>query len=308
MTYFALVLTMVLWGNSFVATKFILETLSPVQYIFVRFALAALLFIPVLLMSRPRRLTFRQHRSFMLIALFEPGLYFLFETYGLRLTTASSASLIIACIPAFVALTAGLVLRERLSRRAWIGIVVSIIGVAAIAILDGAQEAAAGSIIGNVLVLCSVFAATGYIIVARKVSAGLSPLEITAYQVMYGALYFLPFFLLSLGGHLASGELPSIGGDVVGAMVFLVIGPTFLAFLCYNYALSRIPASRAAVFLNGIPVVTVIVAALLLGERLTMLQIVGGIVVIIGVTLTASRGATAAADPILDEAVPPPLG
>ncbi|TVR59291.1 MAG: EamA family transporter, partial [Spirochaetaceae bacterium] len=172
MTYLALVLTMVLWGNSFVATKFILETLSPVQYIFVRFALAALLFIPVLILSRPRRLTFRQHRSLMLVALFEPGLYFLFETYGLRLTTASSASLIIACIPAFVALTAGVVLRERLSRRAWIGIVVSIIGVVAIAILDGAQEAAAGSIPGNLLVLGSVFAATGYIIVARKVSSG----------------------------------------------------------------------------------------------------------------------------------------
>lgn len=303
---------MVLWGNSFVATKFILETLSPVQYIFVRFALAALLFIPVLILSRPRRLTFRQHRSLMLVALFEPGLYFLFETYGLRLTTASSASLIIACIPAFVALTAGVVLRERLSRRAWIGIVVSIIGVVAIAILDGAQEAAAGSIPGNLLVLGSVFAATGYIIVARKVSSGLSALEITSYQVMYGALYFLPFFLFSIGGRLGGVGFPPVGvhvgGPVVGAMAFLVIGPTFLAFLCYNYALSRIPASRAAVFLNGIPVVTVIVAALLLGERLTPLQIVGGVVVIIGVTLTAGPGRTVTSEPILDEAVAPPLG
>jgi drug/metabolite transporter (DMT)-like permease len=84
----------------------------------------------------------------------------------------------------------------------------------------------------------------------------------------------------------------AVGIDSILALLFLIVFATLVAFFSYNFALTRIHASRAAVFLNGIPVVSVLVSASLLGERLGELQLIGGAVVILGVTLTNLRRRT----------------
>lgn len=82
----------------------------------------------------------------------------------------------------------------------------------------------------------------------------------------------------------------SVSGRSIGALVYLTLFATVSAFLCYNFALSRIPASRAAVFINGIPVVTTLGAWMLLGEKLTMIQAAGGSIVLFAVFLTNLPG------------------
>ena len=279
--YFAVLAAVLLWGSSFVATKIALESFSFVAYVVFRFSAASVIFGLILLTSRLPRISTKNHRQLALMALFEPGLYFLFETAGLQRTTASSASIIIASVPVVVAVLAALLLREHLALRGWMGALLSIAGILLLSVWDGATGIGEGSALGNLLIFLAVLSASGYIILAQHLSASLSTLQITAFQILYGALYFSPglVWLIMRGGW----PTPDAAG--IGAMAFLVVGATLGAFLSYNFAVARLGAARSAVFLNGIPVVTVLVAATLLGERIAPHHGVAAALVITGVTI-----------------------
>jgi drug/metabolite transporter (DMT)-like permease len=285
-TYGALAAAVLFWGSSFVATKIVLETFSPQAYMFIRFALASLAFLAVLWWRGFPRLPRAVHLRLAAIAFLEPGLYFVFETGGLARTTAPKASLIIATTPVVVALFSRLFLGERMGPRVAVGGIASLCGVALLVLADRRADAlVSGAGLGDVLVLGAVVSAAGYIILARSLSARLDSVQLTSYQVIYGTVFFLPLFLLRPGLP-AAGE---IAGAAVGSLLFLAVFATVVAFLSYNYALSQIPAARAGVFLNAIPVVTALVAWPVLGEVLTPVQGVGGLLVLGGMTLANWR-------------------
>ncbi len=283
-TYIALALAVLFWGSSFPATKMVLRGFPPMAYVFLRFA-GASIFFALFLLRRRRPLSRRTHAKLALMALFEPVLYFAFESIGMQFTSASSASIIIAAVPAVVALLAGIFLAERLSFREWCGVVLSVLGVVLLAAFDDNPDYASSSLTGNLLILGAVFSAALYMIIARHLSTEVTTMELTSYQVVYGGIIFFPIFLLRL----PAVQWEAVGPESILALLFLIIFATLVAFFSYNFALSRITASRAAVFLNGIPVVSVLVSATLLGERLGELQLIGGAVVIIGVTMTNLR-------------------
>ncbi len=112
LTYAALGVAALCWGLSFVFTKFALEGLPPFAILFLRFALAALVFAGIVLRRRLPRLSFAQHGRAFLISLFMPGAYFALEVHGVMHTTASNASLIAATIPIMVLLLSAAFLRE----------------------------------------------------------------------------------------------------------------------------------------------------------------------------------------------------
>ena len=286
--YVALLLAAFFWGSSFPATKIVLQGFTPVAYVFLRFVGASLIF-GVLMLRRFRRLPKKVHIKLVLMAFFQPTLYFLFESAGLQFTSASSASMIIAGIPGVVALLAGFFLKERLSLRQWAGVLLSIGGVVLLAGFDDNPTYAGSSLLGNGLVILAALSAAMYMIVARHLSANLSAIELTFYQVFYGMLLLAPVFLFRI----SEVSWEQLSPPAIGALVFLILGATLVAFLAYNYALTRIDASRAAVFLNGVPLASIMVAWIVLGERLGLLQIAGGIIVISGVTLTNWRARTA---------------
>ncbi|MBW2091053.1 MAG: DMT family transporter, partial [Deltaproteobacteria bacterium] len=121
-----------------------------------------------------------------------------------------------------------------------------------------------------------------YIISARSLGKKYSAWEITSMQTIYGALLYMPAFLWEL----PRTQWAAISGPSIGALIYLTLFATIGAFLFYNHALTKIPAPRAAVFLNGVPVVTAVAAWILLGERLTLIQAGGGALVLLGVYLT----------------------
>jgi drug/metabolite transporter (DMT)-like permease len=285
-TYAALAAAVLFWGSSFVATKLVLETFSPEAYMFLRFALASVAFVAVLWWRGFPRLPGSVHLRLAAIAIFEPGLYFVFETNGLALTTAPKASLIIATTPVVVALLSRIFLGERMGHRVTVGGIASLTGIAILVIADRrAAVILEGTGLGDLLVLGAVVSAAGYIILARSLSARLDSVQLTAYQVLYGTLFFLPLFLLRP----SLPPIESVGIDAMGSLLFLAVFATVVAFLSYNYALSQIPAARAGVFLNAIPVVTAIVAWPVLGEVLTPEQALGGVLVIGGMTYANTR-------------------
>ena len=280
--YSALIITVLLWGSSFVAVKIVLQSIPPSAYMFLRFSAASMVFIIILHRKKSIKLGLKNHIKLFTVAFFEPGLYFLLETAGLQRTSASSASIIIGAVPAAVALSAALFLKEKIGPKNWIGIILSITGIILLTLFDkGSSTGEAATLTGNILVFMAVLAAAGYMVTVRKVAPDFSAIEITGWQIIYGALIFLPFFIKDFN----SISWVNITSASITALLFLVIFATLTAFICYNFALTRIEASKAAMFINGIPLVAVIVSALVLKETISAVQIAGGIIIISGVSL-----------------------
>jgi drug/metabolite transporter (DMT)-like permease len=281
--YGALVAMMVFWGLSFVATKVALESFPTFTLVFCRFALASCFFLLILMRKGFPALSARDHGRILLVALFEPGLYFVFETIGLQYTSAAKASLIIATVPLFVMVFAFFFLRERTNLTSFLGIGTSLFGIFILIRADPHFAWSLGtSFMGDLLIFGAVLSAALYTVTARAAGRKSSVLNVTGLQMCYGALFYFPAFLW---------EFPDLNWSVfsgrsVAALLYLALFATITAFFCYNYALSRIPATKASVFVNGIPVVTTLGAWVVLGERLTPLQMAGGALVLFGVFLS----------------------
>ncbi len=283
--YSALVATTLLWGMSFIGTKVALTAFTPFALIFFRFFIASFFFLLYFVWRGFPRLTKDQHILLAILSLFEPVLYYLFETFGLQRTTASEASLIIALIPVFVLLLSHAFLKERIHRIAKSGIGLSIVGIfLLIAGKNGLQWNSGSTLWGNLLILGAVISTACYTLLSRRLGQEVSPLVISSYQFFYGTLFFFPLFLL-----FPKVLNQMISPSALGALLFLAFGATIGAFLCYNYALSKVKAATASVFINGIPVVTACVGWIVLGETLTGIQLVGAFVVVCGVSLTSLK-------------------
>lgn len=281
LTYLALATAVLFWGLSFVATKIALQSFSPFCLIFFRFFTAALFFIVLLWRTGFPSLTKKTLKSLLLLALMQPGLYFLFETFGLQYTSATKTSLIIATIPVVVLVLSAFFLKERLRPINTLGVIVSLAGVALLVFGGRPETALHGMMIGDLLIFGAVLAASVYMIMTRRLGESLTSLQITGMQIIFGALLFLPLFLWDLP-HL---DWQSVTKDSLMALIVLTIFATIGAFLCYNFALTRIPAAQAAVCINGIPLVTACGAWVLLGETLTSMQFLGGALVLVAVFL-----------------------
>jgi drug/metabolite transporter (DMT)-like permease len=285
--YLALCATVVFWGLSFVATKVALESMPTFTVVFARFSLGSCIFFCLMGHYGIPRFTRKAHLKMFFTAFFEPGLYFIFETIGLQHTTAPKAALIIAMIPIVVLLLAWVFLKERSSPWSLLGIGLSLSGIAVL--VGGAPDfrwALGGHLLGDLLIVGAVVSAALYIVCARDLGRNHSAREITSLQTLYGALFYTPAFLWEL----PDIQWSAISGRSLAALIYLATFATVAAFLFYNYALTKVSASRAAVFLNGVPVVTAVGAWMLLGETLTLLQAWGGLLVLLGVYLANIPG------------------
>jgi drug/metabolite transporter (DMT)-like permease len=286
--YAALTAAVLFWGVSFVATKVALESITTFTLIFVRFGLAGLVFLGVsVARGGLPRLPFRAHGKLFLMALFEPGLYFYFETVGLQHTTAPKAALIIATVPVAVLVFARVLIGERIRMVSLLGITMSLAGIGVLITGDpGFRWALGDHLLGDLLIIGAVITAALYMVGARDLGREYSAWAITCFQILYGALFYAPMFLVEM----SVLKWSEVGIPSMIAAGYLTVFATVAAFLCYNYGLTRIEASRAAVFINGIPVVTAAAAWVILGERLTAAQAAGGAMVLLGVWLTNILG------------------
>ncbi len=281
LTYLALALAVVFWGLSFVATKIALQSLTPFCLIFFRFFAASIFFIVLLWRTGFPSLTRKTFNSLLMLAIMQPGLYFLFETLGLQYTSATKTSLIIATIPIVVLVLSAFILKERLRPLNILGIIFSLVGVAMLVFGGRMQATLDGTIIGDILIFGAVLAASVYMIMTRRLSESLTSLQITGMQIILGALLFFPAFLWDL----PKLDWQAVSYNSMFALIVLTLFATIGGFLCYNYALTRIPAAQAAVCINGIPLVTACGAWVLLGETLSSMQLTGGALVLASVLL-----------------------
>ena len=276
-----LFLAMMLWGSSFIALKLAFRSYDPMVVIFGRMAIASLGFL--LLLPRFKVVAYRKGdwKPLLLLAVFEPCLYFIFEAWALCETTASQAGMIVAMLPLLVALAAWLFLQEHISRSTLFGFLLAIGGAIWLSAGASSSEHAPNPALGNFLEFLAMIFAAGYTIMVKKLSPRYSATFITAVQVFVGSVFFFPLMFLP------PTQLP-VRFDPLGAAAVLYLGAlvTVGAYGLYNYGVSRIPASQASAFTNLIPVFAVFLGWLILGESFNPGQYLAGVLVFAGVLIS----------------------
>ena len=286
-TYLKLLGVAFFWGGTFVAGRSLAGQVPPVAAAFFRFALAAIILLVVVWRTEGfPRLNLRQFLTIISLGATGVMAYNLFFFKGLSTIGAGRASLIIALNPVFIALASTLIYQEILPIRRAAGIVLSISG-AMIVITRGAPLSILSGGIGQgeLLIFGCVLSWTLYSIIGKTAMRGLTPLVAVCYSSLAGALML---FLLALG----QGQLTTVFSYPATAwlaLFYLGLFGTVIGFFWYFQAIARIGPSRAAVFINFVPVNGVLLATLILNEPLTLSLLTGGALVVCGSYLANSK-------------------
>jgi drug/metabolite transporter (DMT)-like permease len=279
----ALLCAMIVWGSTFIATKILLEESGPFFVTMGRFLIGLAVLLPFAyragfyfgLALRP---------SFLLFGLTGVALFFGLQNLGLLFTSASTAALIHAGVPAAVAVLAYLFLNERIPRMRLLGIGISVFGVV---LVSGAMPTDRGPLylLGNALIVGSVLAYGAYATQGKALRTGdRYPATVaTAASFAAGLIFLSPFVV---------GELLLIGAPELSfrgwlILLYLGVGASALTLFLWNFALRYMEATAAAIYINLIPVIGLLFA-LALGESVLAVQLLGGTLAIAGVLLSES--------------------
>jgi drug/metabolite transporter (DMT)-like permease len=286
--YVALVFSMIFWSFSFVWFKIANKDYDPIAIIFIRLCIS-IVFLSVYLWVTGRfiRVKKEDRKYFFLLALFEPFLYFLGESFGLTYVSSTVGSVIISTIPVFAVIFAWVLYRERLKLINYLGVVLSFIGV--LIFITTSTGSIEMNPRGLALMFLAVVSAVGYNMVLHRLTHQYNPVTIVNMQNIIGAILFLPLFLIiDLKKVLATGIVAESFGSIVLLAIFASCG----AFVLFAWSVRYVGIARGNIFSNLIPVFTAIFAYFVIGDRLTARNGIGMAVVIAGLFLSQARKST----------------
>lgn len=271
-------LTIIIWGTTFISTKILLVDFQPVEILFFRFVMGLL----ALLIIYPHRLkttTKRQELTFALAGLCGICLYYLLENIALTYTMASNVGVIISVAPFFTAIMSHLFLKEEGKLRAnfFIGFVVAMIGIFLISFNGSKLEL---NPVGDLLALLAAFVWACYSILTKKISSyGYHTILTTRRVFFYGILFMIPT-LFMFDFHL---ELSRFTNPVyLFNIIFLGLGASALCFVSWNLAVKVLGAVKTSIYIYMVPVITVVTSTLILHEQITALSIIGTLLTLAG--------------------------
>ena len=275
--------TVLFWGLSFVASKTVLSAgVPPMTMVTIRFVAATVILNLLLRRFDPgARLRRKDILPLLASGLCGVTIYFFFESRGIKLTSASHASLIVAVIPVVTVAAEAIFFRTRISWLVAVGIALSVVGVVFVVGRPRAGSAGAFSPAGDLFMFGACAAWVGYIILCKNLHTRLSDIAITAYQSLFGTIFLIPFCLLE------RGQWVTITPAAWFSLAYLAVFCSALSNFLYVYALSRLGPISVSPYLNLIPVVGVLGGMTLLGENVKWIQLVGGVIILAGVFLVS---------------------
>lgn len=283
--YVAGILFSAIFGFTFMFSKIAMSFVSPIGLIAYRFLIAALAFE---LIKRLNIIKIRIRKSdlkyLIPVVVSQPILYFLFETYGLSLTSSGEAGMMIALIPVFVTLMSAVILKEKPKPLQIVFILLSVSGVIYIQ-LNKAGDGLTFALLGTLLLLLAVMSAALFNIVSRRASVTVKPATITYVMMITGAV---TFNLIYLGQLLAEKRLADyvtnlMHIELLGPILYLGLIASIGGFFLVNFSLSRLPAHVSSIYSNLATIVAIIAGWALLNEPLESYHIIGSAMIILGV-------------------------
>ena len=283
-----------IWGVNFTAVKFALKDFTPLDFNALRFGFATLIMLTLVWRRNGGNLNdllyipFRDLARIVLLGLCGHTAYQIAFINGLARTTASNSSMLMATSPIFVAIYGSLFGVERTNRTTWAGILLSFAGIAAL--IGGGSHGFSlqnGATIGDLLVLIAAALWAAYTVMSKPLLVRYSPLKVTAYSMLAGTP---PLILASLPDLLRQ-DWGSIQPFAWGGLAYSTILSVVVSYIIWSTSVQRVGNARTAIYSNLTPVVGIIVSAVVLGDKLTIWQMMGAAIVLAGLLLTR-RGRT----------------
>lgn len=277
-----MIAAMVFWAFSFIWTKMVLEHYRPFTILLVRLILSVLVMAGMDRWLRRIQHIKRAHfKHILLLSFLQPFVYFVGETYALDYVSSTVAAVCVATIPLFAPFASYFFFRERVHPFNFAGIVISILGVVLVVLRE--DTAWAGSLTGFFFLLLAVVTAIAYSVLLIRLSGNYNVYSIIYYQNMAGIGWFLIAFLLFDLGHVRAA---GIHWEALPPLLALAVFASSLAFVFFTHGIRKLGITKANAFTNIIPVFTALFAYLLLGDRFSLLNIGGMLLVIIGLFMS----------------------
>ncbi len=274
-------LAILFWGASFIATKYLLDELSPETIISMRLILAISLLLTIaLLQKRDFSINLKSHGYILLLAMIAV-FHLWIQVTGLKFTTASNTGWIIGTAPIFMALLGLFFFKEKLNALKVTGIIIATFG---LLMLVGKGDPTNIDLIknkGDLLVLSSSFTWGIYSMVNKKISLNYSPVMTILYLFIMMAIIIIPFTI----NDNAIKSVVNLSGIGWIAILFLGLLCSGVAYVIWAYALREMESAKVGAYLYFEPFVTVIAAWILLREDITLFMILSGLIITAGVYL-----------------------
>lgn len=282
--HLASLLTIIIWGTTFISTKILLVDFQPVEILFFRFVIG----LAALLAACPRRLrgtSPSQELTFAAAGLCGVCLYYLLENIALTFTMASNVGVIVSVAPVFTAICAHLVLKEeKLNAGYFLGFAVAMAGICLIS-FNGARLELNPA--GDLLALLAAVVWAFYSILTKKISEFGYPTILTTRRIFcYGILFMLPSLFLF---DCKLGLERFVNPIYLFNILFLGLGASALCFVTWNFAVKVLGAVKTSIYIYIVPAITVVASGLLLHERITALSAMGTILTLAGLLLSESK-------------------
>lgn len=279
--YLLIILAVIFWGSSFIATKVALKELSPETIISLRLIIASVfLFVIAILLKKDFSINLKSHGIIFILALIAV-FHLMIQVTGLKYTTASNTGWIIGTAPIFMAILAAIFFREKIGLVKVSGIIIAMFG---LLLLIGRGNITNVDIInnkGDLLVLASAFTWGVYSMVNKKISLSYSPLMTILYLFVMMAIIIIPFNLNAAS--INSVINLTFNGWI--SILFLGLFSSGIAYVIWAYSLRDLESAKVGAFLYFEPLVTVFAAWFFLRESITLLMILSGVIITVGVVL-----------------------
>ena len=278
-------LTIIIWGTTFISTKILLVDFQPVEILFFRFIMG----LVALLAAYPHRLkntTVRQELTFVAAGLCGICLYYLLENIALTYTMASNVGVIISVAPFFTAILTHLFLKgeEKLRAHFFLGFVVAMAGIFLISFNGSKLEL---NPMGDLLALLAALVWACYSVLTKKISSyGYHTILTTRRVFFYGILFMIPtLFLFDFKLELSRFTNPVYLFNII----YLGLGASALCFVTWNFAVKVLGAVKTSIYIYMVPVITVVTSVLILHEKITVLAGIGTVLTLVGLFLSESK-------------------
>ena len=294
--YLSVVFAMLCWAGAGIAVKEALVVFSPLTLIVLRFSLAIVLMLLVGVLFRRnevlglQRVEKRDIPLFVLGGLFQPFLYFIFETYTYQsFASPTIAEAMLSTQPIMAPILAFIILREKVTRNNVVGILISTMGMLLL-LLVGANNFALGNPWGVLLAIVTVSMSVGYTIILRRIPTRYSSLSIVFYVQLVALVLFYAVWGVFDRQSLQDTIAP-LSADLspVIAVGYLAVFASVTAFILFCYTVRQIGVTRANVFNNVRPVFTALLMWVIFDEQLPIWKWVGIIVIVIGLFISQKQ-------------------
>jgi drug/metabolite transporter (DMT)-like permease len=277
-----LVVANLVYATAPVATRFTLDDVPPALLALARCVLGGAILLPL---ARRGGIARGDHWRIAAMGVLGFGAAFALGHWGLLRSTATNASLLIIVEPVTIMLLSPLVLRERLRGRESAGAALALAGTILVVLdgIPGFTTRLAPHWRGDLLLVASGVGYAAYLLIGRDVLRRHPPTPVTALSIVWGAAALLPLAALEW----STGARPAWTGQGIAGVLYLAVLITAVAYLAWNWALERVPAPRAAIFLTVQPIAGAVLGILMLGDPFSRFTAIGGLLIVAGLLVTA---------------------